>query len=121
MAVKIRLARGGAKKRPFYRIVVTDERSPRDGRYIEKIGTYNPLLERDDPKRVVLSEERARHWLDKGATPSERVAGFLGAAGIIATPPTPVRPNKSRPKAKAQERLAAEAKRGAAAEGAAPA
>ncbi len=86
MALRIRMARGGAKKRPYYRIVVADSRSPRDGRFIEKIGTYNPLLASDDPNRIKLDTERARHWLDHGATPSERVGKFLGMAGVIPMP-----------------------------------
>ena len=82
MSVSIRLSRGGAKKRPYYRIVVADVRSPRDGSFIEKIGTYNPLLGKDDEKRVVLDAERARHWISVGAQPSDRVARFLDAAGV---------------------------------------
>jgi small subunit ribosomal protein S16 len=82
MAVSIRLSRGGAKKRPYYRIVVADARSPRDGNFIEKIGTYNPLLAKDDAKRVVLDTERAKHWLSNGAQPTDRVARFLDAAGV---------------------------------------
>ena len=115
MSLKIRLARGGAKKRPFYRIVLADSRMPRDGRFIEKLGTYNPLLAKDREDRVILNEERIRHWLSKGAKPTDRVAKFLGSAEIVAAP---VRdnPNKGKPKAKAQER--AEAKAAAAAEAA---
>ena len=82
MAVAIRLSRGGAKKRPYYRIVVSDSRSPRDGRFLEKLGSYNPLLPSDHPERVVLREERIRHWLGAGALPSDRVCRFLDAAGI---------------------------------------
>jgi small subunit ribosomal protein S16 len=82
MAVSIRLSRGGAKKRPYYRIVVADARSPRDGSFIEKIGTYNPILAKDDAKRVVLDAERAKHWLSVGAQPTDRVARFLDAAGV---------------------------------------
>ena len=82
MAVAIRLSRGGAKKRPYYRIVVADSRSARDGKYLEQIGTYNPLLAKDDEKRVVLNEDRARYWLGVGAQASDRVARFLDAAGI---------------------------------------
>lgn len=105
MALKIRLSRGGAKKRPFYRIVVADSRNPRDGRYIERLGTYNPMLPKDDPARVIVNEERTKHWLSHGALPSERVARFLGQAEIIPIPAQRVRPSKSLPKAKAQERL----------------
>ena len=82
MSVRIRLARGGTKKRPFYRIVATDKRSPRDGRFLEKLGTYNPLLPKDDDNLVVLREDRIRHWLGAGALPSDRVCRFLDAAGI---------------------------------------
>ena len=104
MPVRIRLARGGAKKRPFYSIVIADSRSPRDGRFIEKVGTYNPMLERSHADRVTLKEDRVRHWLGVGAQPSERVARFLGDAGIIEKRPVPNQPKKSQPKAKAQER-----------------
>lgn len=83
MALKIRLARGGAKKRPFYRIVVADQRMPRDGRFIERLGTFNPLLPKDDANRIVLKEERIKHWLSHGALPSDRVNRFLDAAGIM--------------------------------------
>lgn len=83
MATKIRLARGGAKKRPFYRIVVADQRSPRDGRFIEKLGTYNPSLPKNDEGRVVFDTERMQHWLSTGAQPTERVERFLRAAGLI--------------------------------------
>ncbi|MHA6333319.1 30S ribosomal protein S16 [Qipengyuania sp. CAU 1752] len=82
MAVAIRLSRGGAKKRPYYRIVVADERAPRDGKYLEQIGIYNPMLPKDDEGRVKLDEDRARHWLSVGAKPSDRVLRFLDAAGI---------------------------------------
>jgi small subunit ribosomal protein S16 len=82
MSVRIRLARGGTKKRPFYRIVATDKRNPRDGRFLEKLGSYNPLLSNDNENRVVLREDRIRHWLVVGALPSDRVCRFLDAAGI---------------------------------------
>lgn len=82
MALKIRLARHGAKKRPFYRIVIADARAPRDGRYIERIGSYNPLLAKTDENRVILDADKAKEWLAKGARPTERVARFLGAAGL---------------------------------------
>lgn len=82
MALSIRLSRGGSKKRPYYRIVVADARSPRDGRFIEKIGTYNPLLAKDSPERINLDGERAKHWLGVGAQPTDRVARFLDLAGI---------------------------------------
>ena len=106
MSLKIRLARGGAKKRPHYRIVVADSRMPRDGRYIERLGTYDPLLAKDDDKRVDLKEERIRYWLDKGAKPTDRGATFLGKAEIIPMPAQRNNPEKAKPKAKAQERLA---------------
>jgi len=82
MAVKIRLARGGAKKRPYYRVVVADARAPRDGDFIEKIGTYNPLLKQEDGDRVTFKADRVKHWLEQGAQPTERVAHFIKAAGI---------------------------------------
>ena len=104
MSLKIRLARGGAKKRPFYAIVVADARSPRDGRFIEKLGTYNPMLERGHAERVTLKEERIRHWLGVGAQPTDRVAKFLGDAGVTDKPAIKQTPIKSAPKAKAQER-----------------
>lgn len=83
MATRIRLARGGAKKRPYYRIVVSDSRSPRDGKFIEKVGVYHPMLGKDDPNRVQFQEERVKHWLGQGATPSERVENFLVAANLL--------------------------------------
>ena len=107
MSLKIRLARGGAKKRPHYRIVVADSRMPRDGRYIERLGTYDPLLTKDNESRVTLKDERIRYWLDKGAKPTDRVARFLGTAEIIPMPAQKNNPQKAKPKAKAQERLAA--------------
>ncbi|HET8726545.1 MAG TPA: 30S ribosomal protein S16 [Alphaproteobacteria bacterium] len=116
MSVMIRLTRGGAKKRPFYSIVVADKRSPRDGRFIEKVGTYNPMLDRDHADRVTLKEDRIRHWLGVGALPTERVAKFLGHAGIIEAPKHRETPKKSAPKAKAQERLRASEEAKAAAE-----
>jgi small subunit ribosomal protein S16 len=117
MSLKIRLARGGAKKRPFYSIVVADARSPRDGRFIEKVGTYNPMLERGHAERVTLKEERIRHWLGVGATPTERVTKFLGDAGLVEKPVFRQTPIKSAPKAKAQERAKAAAEAEAAASG----
>ena len=83
MSLKIRLARGGAKKRPFYSIVIADSRMPRDGRFIEKVGTYNPLLKKDDPNRVQYKEERVKHWLGVGAKPTDRVARFLAANDLV--------------------------------------
>lgn len=105
MSLRIRLARGGAKKRPFYRIVIADSRSPRDGRFIERVGAYNPILGPDHPDRVVLKEDRVRHWLALGARPSDRVARFLGQAGIAPMPEIRETPKRSRPGAKAQERM----------------
>ena len=105
MSLKIRLSRGGAKKRPFYRIVVADSRSPRDGRFIERIGVYNPMLKREDPNRIQFNEERVRHWLSNGATPSDRVARFLGAADIIPMPERREQTKKDKPRAKTLERL----------------
>lgn len=110
MSLKIRLSRAGAKKRPYYRIVVADSRSPRDGRFIERIGSYNPMLAKDHAERVVLDVERAKHWLSVGALPSDRVAHFCANAGLMAAPAVPDKQTKkNQPKAKAQERLKAEA------------
>ena len=116
MSLKIRLTRGGAKKRPFYSIVVADARSPRDGRFIERVGTYNPMLAKDHAERLVLKEERVKHWLGVGAQPTERVARFFGDAGLVAKPEVRETPKKSAPKAKAQERLKAEAAKAGTAE-----
>ncbi|HZF42852.1 MAG TPA: 30S ribosomal protein S16 [Sphingomonadaceae bacterium] len=110
MSVAIRLARGGAKKRPYYRIVVTNSRSARDGRFIEKIGTYNPLLAKDSPERVKLDTERAKHWLSVGAQPSDRVLRFLDAAGVMERTARN-NPKKGEPGEKAKERAEAEAAR----------
>ena len=107
MALKIRLARGGAKKRPFYQIVVADARSPRDGRFVEKVGTYNPMVPQEHQDRIRLNTDRIKHWLSVGAQPTDRVALFLGKANIIEMPVTRVTPLKSTPKAKAQERVKA--------------
>lgn len=122
MALSIRLARGGRKKRPFYRIVVADRRMPRDGRYIEKLGTYNPLLDDGNENRVTLVEDRVKYWLEQGAQPSERVAIFLGKAGLAPVPAQPVRPKKSAQGEKAKMLIAdKEEKRQAAADAAAEA
>ena len=110
MSLKIRLARGGAKKRPHYRIVVADSRMPRDGRYIERLGTYDPLWAKDNENRVTLKDERIRYWLDKGAKPTDRVARFLGTAEIIPMPTQNNNPQKAKPKARALERMATAAK-----------
>lgn len=123
MSVKIRLTRGGAKNRPYYSIVVADGRSPRDGRFIEKIGTYDPLLKQEDPKRFTLNVERAQYWISKGAQPSERVQYFLFKLGAGPKPEIRETPKKSAPRAKTQERLklAAEAADKAKADAAKPA
>jgi small subunit ribosomal protein S16 len=110
MSVKIRLARGGTKKRPYYRVVVADERAPRDGRFIEKVGTYNPLLPADSPDRVKLDLERIQHWLSKGAQPTDRVLRFLDQAGVLKRE-VRLNPNKAKPGKKAQEREEARAKK----------
>jgi small subunit ribosomal protein S16 len=119
MSLKIRLARAGAKKRPFYRIVIADSRSPRDGRFIERVGSYNPMVAKDHPERVVLNVERIKHWLGVGAQPTERVARLFGKAGLGPVPAVPQQTKKSQPKAKAQERMKAAAEAAGAAEGAA--
>ncbi len=103
MAMKIRLARGGSKKRPFYRIVAADSRMPRDGRFIEKLGTYNPLLPKDSEERVKMNIERVQFWLDRGAKPTDRVARFLEAAGLREKTRRN-NPKKAVPGKKAQER-----------------
>jgi len=103
MAIALRLSRGGAKKRPYYRIVAADSRSPRDGKYLEQIGTYNPLLAKDDDNRVKLNEDRARYWLGVGAQPSDRVHRFLDAAGILERAARN-NPQKAEPGEKAKER-----------------
>jgi small subunit ribosomal protein S16 len=133
MALSMRLSRGGSKKRPYYRIVVADARSPRDGKFIEKIGTYNPLLAKDDEKRIVLDTDRAKHWLSVGAQPTDRVARFLDVTGVKERA-AKNNPNKGKPgekaveraeekaeKLKAAEEAAAEAKAAAEAAAAAPA
>jgi small subunit ribosomal protein S16 len=107
MAVRIRLARGGAKKRPFYRIVVADSRSPRDGRFIEIIGTYNPMLPHEHAERVVLKTERVQHWIGHGAVATDRVAKLCTAAGLMEPRAAASQTKKSLPKKKAQERIKA--------------
>ncbi len=122
MAIAIRLSRGGRKNRPHYSIVVADKRMPRDGRFIEKIGSYNPLLNKDDANRVILNAERAKYWLDQGAQPSDRVAVFLGKAGVAPMPAQRNNPNKAQPSEKTKMMVAEkEEKRKAAAEAAAKA
>ena len=108
MALKIRLARGGAKKRPFYRIVVAEATSPRDGRFVEKVGTYNPLLPNGHAERIVLNLERIKHWLSVGAKPTDRVELFLSNVGLAEKKTRNADPKKSAPKKKAQERAKAE-------------
>jgi len=122
MAVKIRLARGGTKKRPFYRVVVADERAPRDGRFIEKVGTYNPLLPSDSAERIKLDLERIQHWMSKGAKPTDRVLRFLDQAGVLKREAR-LNPQKAEPGKKAQERVEARRQKeeAAAAAAAAPA
>ena len=121
MSLKIRLARAGTKKRPYYHVAIADARSPRDGRFIEKVGSYDPMLA-DDSKRVVLNAERATHWLSVGATPTDRVLRFLDAAGIAKRAPRN-NPERAKPGKKATERAEARAKAAedAAAAAAAPA
>lgn len=114
MAMKIRLARGGSKKRPYYSIVAADSRMPRDGRFIEKLGTYNPLLAKDSEDRVRMNVERIRHWIGQGAQPTDRIARMLESAGVIEKK-TRANPNKARPGKKAEERTREKAVKAAAA------
>ena len=109
MGLKIRLARAGAKKRPYYHIVVADSRSPRDGRFIEKLGSYNPMLPAEHADRIRLEGERITHWLSQGALATDRVARFLGKAGLAPMPALPTQTKQSQPRKKAQERAAAAA------------
>lgn len=104
MSLKIRLARGGSKKRPYYQIVIADARSPRDGRFLEKVGSWNPMLAKDNEKRVELNGERIQEWLAKGAQPTDRVLRFLAEAGI-ATRDARSNPEKAKPGKKAVERV----------------
>jgi small subunit ribosomal protein S16 len=106
MSVKMRLSRGGSKKRPYYYVVIAQAQSPRDGKYIEQIGTFNPLLKKDDPERSKLNVDRVKHWLGVGAQPTDRVMRLLDAAGL-AKRTAPNNPEKAKPKKKAQERVAA--------------
>ncbi|MCW8305869.1 30S ribosomal protein S16 [Acidiphilium sp. PA] len=114
MSLKIRLARAGAKKRPFYHIVVADARSPRDGKFIERLGSYNPMLPAEHEDRVRLVNERVTHWLSQGAQATDRVAKFLGKAGLAPMPVYRDQPIQAAPKKKAQERAAERAKAAAA-------
>jgi small subunit ribosomal protein S16 len=109
VSLKIRLTRGGAKKRPYYRIVVAESRFARDGRFVEHIGAYNPMLGKDDPKRVTFDVERAKHWLKMGAMPSDRVAYFFSKEGLCEAPKRHEQTKQHLPKAKAQERAKAHA------------
>lgn len=122
MSVRIRLARGGSKGAPFHKIVVADQRAPRDGRFIERVGSYNPLLPAEHAERIVVKADRVKYWLGVGAQPTERVAKLLSKMGLCAAPVINERPQKSAPKAKAQERAKAKAEAAAAsAEAAEPA
>ena len=112
MALKIRLARGGSKKRPYYHVVIADVRSPRDGRFIEKIGHWNPMLPRDSENRVEIDADRAKHWLENGALPTDRVARFLAEAGLMERDARN-NPNKAKPGKAAQERAEARAAKAA--------
>ena len=105
MAVRIRLSRGGSKKRPFYRVVAADQRAPRDGRFIEKLGTYIALLPQDHEERLVIYEERVKFWLGVGAQPTERLEKLFSNLGLVKAPALREQPKKSAPKAKAQERM----------------
>ena len=105
MSLKIRLSRGGAKKRPFYRVVVADSRSPRDGRFIERIGSYNPMLKKDDTDRFVINEDRVKYWVGVGAKPSDRVALHLSTLGLFEKPGVPEQTKKDKPRAKTLERM----------------
>jgi small subunit ribosomal protein S16 len=118
MSLKIRLARGGAKKRAYYRIVIADARAPRDGRFIDKVGTYDPLKKKDDPTRITLETEKVQAWLAKGAQPTDRVLRFLDAAGLVKRAARS-NPQKAEPGKKAQERAAARAEKAGTAEAAA--
>lgn len=120
MAAKIRLSRGGAKKRPYYYVVVAHSTAPRDGRYIEQIGTFNPMLPKDHPERVRLIEDRCKHWISVGAQPTDRVLRLFDGAGLMKREARN-NPEKAKPKKKAQERLAAAAEAAKAAEEAAAA
>lgn len=120
MSVRIRLARGGSKGAPFHKIVVADQRAPRDGRFIERVGSYNPLLPAEHADRIVVKADRVKYWLGVGAQPTERVAKLLSKMGLCAAPVINERPQKSAPKAKAQERAKAKAEAAAAAAEALP-
>ena len=108
MSVSLRLSRGGSKKRPFFRIVAADIRAPRDGRYIERLGTYNPMREQSDPERVSLNLERIKYWLSVGAKPTDRIIGFLAKEGLFKKPPTPKQTKQDKPRKKTIEKLKAQ-------------
>ncbi|MGA1801900.1 30S ribosomal protein S16 [Rhizobium sp. HT1-10] len=112
MALKIRLARGGSKKRPYYHVVIADARSPRDGRFLEKVGSWNPMLAKDDAKRVELDTARIQHWIEQGAQPTDRVLRFLSEAGVAKRDPRS-NPEKAKPGKKAEERIAERAQKAA--------
>lgn len=105
MTVRIRLSRGGSKKHPYYRVVAADQRAPRDGRFIEKLGSYNPLLPKDHQDRLVLDVEKVKSWLQKGAQPTERLQKLFATLGLMEAPKLHEQPKKSAPKAKAMERI----------------
>lgn len=117
MSLKIRLSRGGSKKKPFYSIVIADSRAPRDGKFIEKVGTYNPILKSDDPKRVILKTDRITEWMGKGALPTDRVARFLDTAGLMKRD-AKSNPKKAEPGKKMLERAKEKAEKANAAAGA---
>jgi len=119
MALKIRLSRGGSKKRPFYKIVVAEALSPRDGKFIERLGSYNPMVAKDHPERMVLNSERAKYWISKGAQPTLRVAKMISSDGLVKAPVIREQPIKSAPGKKRQEREAEAAEKLAAADAAA--
>ena len=107
MSVSLRLSRGGSKKRPFFRIVAADIRAPRDGRYIERLGTYNPMREKDDPQRIYLNLERIKYWISVGAQPTDRVKSFLAKEGLVEKAPIPKQTKQDKPKKKTLEKLKA--------------
>ena len=107
MSVSLRLSRGGSKKRPYYRIVAADIRSPRDGRYLERLGTYNPMKQKNDPERISLNVERIKYWLSVGAKPTDRVTKFLANEGLAKKPSIPKQTKKDKPKKKTLEKLKA--------------
>ena len=119
MTVRIRLSRGGSKKHPYYRVVAADQRAPRDGRFIEKLGSYNPLLPKDHQERLVLDVEKVKSWLQKGAQPTERLQKLFATLGLMEAPKLHDQPKKSAPKAKAMERIKEKEEKAAAAAAAA--